>query len=328
MARFYFPRWHFPKNLGDSIISTLVPKLIAAHTKEPVEVITHPGLFELFERDPVVSKVRAPTNEEVLDDATWRHLALSGVPHPEFYCVYPEWHPQLFPFWKEQAKFFEDHRTANIITVNYLIQLGLTEYLFNNFDLTPCIYVPATLRKKDSKIRVGIVPATKLAGRPSPHPGCNGEGFRFKYESWQTFVTTLQSKSDKLEIIEISEEPRGLAQERIELKNSFIEFTEKIETLDLGVLSDGGIHHFFNALRKPIVLFTSTLINKAEFFKLGNAMYPDHLHLSCRFQCRSYFTETFGGEDLSKKCKLECENLNPVGLAEYTHQKLQELYGI
>jgi hypothetical protein len=53
---------------------------------------------------------------------------------------------------------------------------------------------------------------------------------------------------------------------------------------------------------------------------LENSFFPEHLHLDCRKKCRSYFSEVLNIPDMSLSCKLECENLDPIKLAEYTNK--------
>jgi len=61
MINFYFPRWFFPNNLGDSIVSTFIPKLLNFHFKEDVEVVTYgEDMIEVFKNVPGVVNVRLP----------------------------------------------------------------------------------------------------------------------------------------------------------------------------------------------------------------------------------------------------------------------------
>lgn len=328
---FVFPRWLFPNNLGDSILATAIPRLLHKQYGERVDVITYGDDYRQFYRPwNYVNSVEEPKHVNIKSfdwlsqsmSQSWITIKNGGV------CsIYPEWHPGTFSYWKNHPEL-EDHPTANLVMVNYLLQLGLTELLWDGTNLKPNLVpnniIPISFKYPDNKFRLGIVPATKLAGRPTAHPGCNGLGLRYKIEHWQKFVEHIQQASPDVIIECFSETDLGLGLWRRP--------TEDLRTLwyqsyniDLGVCSDGGMHHMFHACNVPTVLFTGTLVNKAEFFKTALDFYPEHLHLPCRKQCRSYFTEVFGGEDKSKTCQLECEDLDPIGLAEYTLEQIKTI---
>lgn len=317
MITLVLPNWLYPNNIGDTLVSTFIPKLLKKlYPDKALQVVTYGKVLEVLQKDPNVDICRHPFQDEAsMDFATY---ANSSEQDPSIKAVVAGWHPRLFSFWKENHDFLSKHPTANIITVNFLLQLQLEHLLFDSqYDFRPYCGVEAKA-KVDKTFRVGIVIATKLAGKERPHPGCNGVGFRYKLESWKKFVAELKQAMPDVEVCEFSEEFQNIGDVHFKYTDSFLDLFEQIDSLDLGVLSDGGIHHAFNLRNKPIVLFQPNILSKVEFMQLANSHYPEHLHLDCRKSCRSYFTEVFGGEDSSKHCKMECEQLDPVGLAKYT----------
>jgi len=327
--KFYFPKWIFPNNIGDSVNATIVPKILKrVYPNSTIEVISYGFLIDVFKNDPNVSISRGPLNEELYFN--YPSYAFSENQNPEIKIVYPEWHPKVFEFWGKHHDFLTNHKTANLITVNYLLQLKLEHLLFDeSYDFREDFYYEKKEIKKTDIINIGIVPATKLAGRPNPHPGCDGIGLRFNgkngLKSWFGFVQNLKKLNPNVVIHEFSFENFGLGDIHYPHTNNIFELVDQVDLMDLGVMSDGGIHHVFNSRNKPVVLFQASKINKCEFFKLGNSHFPEHLHLECRKKCRSYFSESLQIEDYSLKCKLECENLDPIGLSEYTNQIISNL---
>jgi len=318
---FVFPRWLFPNNLGDSILATVIPRLLFKKYGEKVDVTTYgEDYMSFYKEDPCVELVEFDEYYARHTNQQWLiQRSIKGNGFEDQWVVYPEWHPQVFSYWKDRPELV-DHPTANLVIVNYLLQLGLTEYLWDGTDLAPDINTSPVY--PHNHFNLGIVPATKLAGRPSPHPGCNGLGLRYKREHWVAFIAHIESKDPTVEIFSIDNEQPNLGRWMGKAKD-LTHLAEMVNYMDLGVCSDGGLHHMFHAVEVPTVLFTGTVVNKAEFFKTAMDFYPEHLHLPCRKQCRSYFTEVFGGEDKSKTCKLECADLDPIGLAEYTLEQIK-----
>jgi len=318
--RLYFPRWIFPKNLGDSLIFTFVPKILKSIYPDcTLEVITYGFLIDIFKLDKNVDLVREPNQQEIY--VNYHQYALSDEKIENIKVIYPDWHPKTFAFWKDNAELLENHPTANIITLNYLLQLGLENLLFDKKQsFLSEINVPK-YENNTNFINVGIVPTTKLSGKTTPHPYCDGKGFRFNgmkgLESWKELVKTLKYSNPRIKIFEFSQENFGIGDEHCPDTGDIFNLIRNVDYMDYGIMSDGGVHHAFNIRNKPIVLFQACLINKVEFFKLGNSFFPSHLHLECRKKCPSYFLEAFGGENLSQSCKRECENLSPKLLAEY-----------
>lgn len=322
--KFYFPRWIFPNNVGDSINVTFVPKLLKKiYPESEITVVTHGFLIDVFKLDPNVSLVRTPEFSEL--NINYYEYAMSDIKYDDnIKVIYPEWHPRLFEFWKKNHELLVNHPTVNIIIVNFLLQLNLEHLLFDStFDFQPICYSEIKNKPKNS-FNVGIVVSSKLAGKGTPHPGCNGIGYRYSIDHWKTFTKTLKSFNKNIKIFEFSENYMNIGDEHYGYSNSIIDLIDQIDYMDIGVMPDGGLHHMFNSRNKPIVLFQSNILSKVEFLKLKNAHYPEDIHLQCRKKCRSYFSEIFGVEDLSKNCKLECENLDPIKLAEYTYKIIKQ----
>lgn len=324
--KLYFPRWLFPNNLGDTLVFTFIPKIIKQiYNQCTLEVISHGFVLDLLKLDKNVDIAREPYPNEINLD--YRSYAFSDTKRENIKVIYPDWHPKLFNFWKENSDFLENHPTANLITVNYLLQLKLEYLLFSNVDLLYYANVQEN-KKTDNNINIGIVPSTKLSGKKYPHPNCDGIGFRFNgpkgLDSWRKLVENLKLSNQKIKIYEFSNENFNLGDYHFPDSGDIFTLLKNVDMMDFGVMSDGGIHHAFNMRNKPIVLFQACLINKVEFFKLKNSFFPKHLHLECRKKCPSYFHQVFGGENLSLTCKKECENMSPELLAEFILESLQK----
>jgi len=159
----------------------------------------------------------------------------------------------------------------------------------------------------------------KKNGKPTPHPGCNGDGFRFNgskgMSSWKTLVNHIKNKID-VEVYEFSPEYLGIGDYHKGIRESMYELYKDSYEMDYAITTDGGYHHLFNLSRKPITLFTGTKVTKPEFMQLQNAYVPD-IHLDCRKTCGSFYSEVFNIQDKSKVCNLECEELDPMKLAKF-----------
>jgi hypothetical protein len=319
----YFPRWFFQQNLGDSLVFTFIPKLLKKlYPRDPLTVVTYGDLINVLKHDKNVDNVRLPTIDEIRTPQEWWNFTLSLTqynsiaPHPVDICsIYPDWHPKVWTKWNQDFDYLTNHPTVNLISFNYLCQLGLSHLAFReSYDFTPevnCIKKP--------KIRaIGIVPDTKLSNRPNPHPGCDGIGHRFNgpkgEESWQQLVDYIRSKTNHL-IVEFSRENMGLGDIHYS-ELPMLELASVISSLDMGILSDGGMHHVFTSQRIPTVLLGAQKINKPEFFKLGTDYHPKHLE-----KCGCSITNLQGWPDL-KYCNLACETMDPIEIAKYTLEKL------
>jgi hypothetical protein len=317
--KLYFPRWLFPNNLGDSLIVTFVPKILKQqYPNKKIEVITYGFLIDLLKLDKNVDVVRQPFENEIY--LKYKDYAFSSDQNENIKVIYPDWHPKVFSFWKQNYEILEPHPTVNLIVLNYLLQLGLENLIFTNAEFSTYANTPI-FKNETQHINVGIVPATKLSGKKTPHPNCDGIGFRFNgpkgLESWSKLAETLKKKNSNIKIYEFSSENFGLGDHHFPDTGNIFDLLKNIDIMDYGIMSDGGVHHAFNLRKKPIVLFQAGILCKVEFLKLGNAFYPEHLHLDCRKKCPSFFLETFGGENLSLTCKRECENMSAEALANY-----------
>lgn len=322
--KFYFPNWLFPNNVGDTIISTFIPKIIKQlHPNSTLEVIVSGKLFDVMKYDDNIDICRLPDDTELHYD--FKSYALSDNKSYDLKVVYPEWHPNLFLYWRNNHDYLVEHPTANIITVNFLLQLGYEHLLFDTaYNFRPYYNKIQTKLDKET-FNLGIVISTKLAGKGTPHPGCNGVGYRYKLESWKEFVKCIKQVNPNIQIYEFSETFMHIGDVHCGYTDSFNELFDQIDLIDLAVLSDGGMHHAFNARNTNLVLIQPNILSKVEFLKLDNSYYPDHLHLECRKSCRSYFSEVFGHDDLSTKCNMECENLDPIELANYTNNIIKKI---
>lgn len=325
--KFYFPRWLFPNNLGDSLNATFVPKILKKYYKNcKIEIITDGFLIDVFKLDPYVDSVRKPNYAELNLD--YVQYAFSENQIENIKVIYPDWHPKVFSFWKDNFDLLYNHPTANLITVNFLLQLKLENLLFDEaYDFREIINISEEKNTTDF-INIGIVPATKLSGKSNPHPYCDGKGFRFNghngIQSWMSLISELKNKNPKIKIFEFSKENFNLGDHHFQDNGNIFDLIRNVDLMDFGIMSDGGIHHAFNARNKKVFLFQATKINKVEFFKLSNTIFPEHLHLNCRKKCPSYFLQVFGGEDLSKNCNLECEQMNPEKLAKFILENINQ----
>lgn len=318
--KFYFPRWLFPNNLGDSLNTTFVPKILKKYYQNcKIEIITKGFLLDVFKLDPCVDSVREPNFQELNLD--YIQYAFSKNQIENIKVIYPDWHPEVFSFWKNNFDFLYNHPTANLITVNFLLQLKLENLLFDETYNFREIVNTREQKNTTEFINIGIVPATKLSGKTNPHPYCDGKGFRFNgnngMQSWIRLINELKNKNPKIKIFEFSKENFNLGDHHFQDNGNIFDLIRNVDFMDFGIMSDGGIHHAFNARNKKVFLFQATKINKVEFFKLSNTIFPEHLHLDCRKKCPSYFLQVFGGQDLSKNCNLECEQMNPEQLAKF-----------
>lgn len=310
------PRWFYPNNLGDSVVCTFIPKVIKK--KYPyckLTVITHGDLLDVLSEDPLVDVCRGPlTQREVGSPQIW----MSGKYLQENeYAVYPEWHYSVWTYWNDNFEFFAAHPTANILTVNVLLQLGMTEYLFDGTDLRPSIPVGRCRVASDKCL--GIVPATKLSGKPTPHPGCNGKGMRFngdEGESWKRFVKRFRELCPDVEVFEFSDTSLGFGDTYVP-PMSWKATAAWCKKMTVSVMNDGGMHHIFNSQSAPVVLTGSWQISKAEHVALSNAtMYPD-LYEECAYECGSNIRSLRSWKDIEKTCTGACEKISPEKLAEY-----------
>lgn len=311
----YIPRWFYPYNLGDSVHSFFAPKIIKKHHKDcKLTVVTVGELKSLLSLNEYVDNVRDPINEELGGYEAWKSYSFSDKKVNSMYSIFAEWHPKLWKYWNDNFDYFYKHPTANILTVNTLLQLGMTQYLFDGTDLHTKVYPKINKENKS----LGIVPATKLAGRSSPHPGCDGIGLRFNGdngESWKAFVKRIKQLDQSIKIIEYSDKNFGFGDEHVPHMN-WIDLKDQCARPRVSVMSDGGMHHVFNLVGTDVVLIGAQKINKPYFFKMGNAKFYEKLHDDCISRCYNNIRNLSGWKDLGSICDNSCQKVDPIKLAD------------
>jgi len=328
MINFYFPRWFFPNNLGDSIVSTFIPKLLNFHFKEDIEVVTHgEDMVEVFKNVPGVVNVRQPYANEIKSIPDWIHFK----PDSTNFSVYPEWHPNTWKLWGENFDKFYKHPTANLITLSYLLQLGLESYINTDYDLSPCVIPSKKKPILSDKINIAIVPADKLSGRATPHPGCDGNGYRLNgprgLKDWRAIVQYLKSNID-CTIYEFSPKFLSIGDKHIPHIKSYVDLATFCRGFDFAVLSDGGMHHIFNSQDVPVYLLGTQKINKPYFFKLKNGIYNESLFNKCMCSKKQNLIGIKGWTDLDSLCNLTCEKVNPIDIAHNITEIIHETRSI
>lgn len=313
----YFPNWFFPKNLGDSVLFTFIPKIFKEVYGDEVEVVCIGELAEVLKLNGDCILVRNPTNEESsVHPEVWKQWAFKHLSF-DTYVIYPEWHPKVWEFWNKNFDYLINHPTANIITVSYLLQLRLEHLLWTDIDFTPKINIVKA--PKEDKL-LAIVPARKLGGRPDPHPGCDGKGFRFNGDeglSWWTFVETIMNLDPTIKIVEFSDIKYGFANEHIPHLN-WKDLAYQASRPKVVVQSDGGMHHVFNSQGTKTVYLSAQTINKPDFYRTQNTDVPWHLYKNCSNKCP--VTNLTGWPDLLKTCDKSCEKVDPIALADYVYE--------
>lgn len=293
-----FPRQDFPNNLGDSLVFASFPRLLKRlFPYENINILTHGTLIPLLRQLPEVDSV-----SNYRYSSTFTH------------SVYPSNHPLLFKTIKDRFYEFISHDSINFISLNFLLQLGLVDQGFKEKGWgTLSIASPPN----NNKLTIAICPMTKLNGKSSPHPGCDGIGYRFNgprgLDSWGKVVKEIKSNID-CNIVEFSPQYLGLGDSHVGIEKDLFDLYLKAKDMDLCITTDGGYNHLFNLCGTPTVLFTGTKVTKPEFMALGNSYIPD-VHLDCRTNCASFYSEVFGVDDKSKTCNLECEYLDPILLS-------------
>ena len=306
------PNWFYPNNLGDNLLSTFIPKLIKLERPNcPLTVYAVGQLAEVMKDNPYVDRVVFPPNSIIGNYNYWkdRAIGLNSNKQDGVYLVFAENHINLWKFWNINFDFLQYHPTANLITVNFLLQLGLEKYLWKEVDLFPFLIN----RKPQESKTLGIVPATKLAGRPNPHPGCNGIGYRFNGDSgysWQAFVDEIRQLDSSIKILEFSKEFLDFGDEHVG-HLPWKELGKEAGRPRVTVLSDGGMHHVFNAINREVILLGAQTINKPEFFQTKNSTVYKDLH-----KCGCPIRNLTGWPDLLNSCGKSCEELDPTKLAE------------
>lgn len=313
MKTIIFPNWFFPNNLGDSIQFLFVPYLFKQKfPEEEVCLITTGDLYVTLKqlgwnvKEPELDLFRAPPQNFI--DISQRQTKRDTVQ-----IIYPEWHPKTWSYWNEHYEFMSNHKTANIITLNYLLQLGLEDLLYDDsIDFTPYLPIDNVERKK---FQIGIVPDTKVANRGSPHPGCNGVGYRLNgpngLDTWREVCRLL--KEHDVSIVEFSRENLGLGNEHFP-PQSFINTARKVKECSFGIMSDGGMHHVFISQKTPTLLLKGQIISHPDFTRVDTDKYIPFLDRKCLARCN--FKNMSGWQDANKNCNLDCETLSATEIAK------------
>ena len=317
MIELIYPRWLFPNNLGDSIMVGILPPILRDFYNSPVKVYTYGEDYCKLMGCAVDSKdiewVNCNTQVPMLD---YRSYAMSNYNRAtNLKVVYPEWHPNL---WDEYGHFYGF--SISILAVNYLLQLGFDSrsirelYFKGTYSLIPSIRTQTKHPGPWRPLRIGIVPDTKLANRPVPHPGCDGIGYRFNgpngEKSWAELVSELRSYyGHKIKIIEFSENSRLNLGDEVIGHTDLFKLAQIVENLDFCILSDGGMHHLCNAMGVHTYLLNAQKINKAEYFQTSMDWVGER-------SCKCDILGLKGWTDLDKVCNLECEKVDPKKVAE------------
>lgn len=324
MRTLVIPRWFYPNNLGDSLHTFFLPQVLKmVYPNDELQVITHGELVRLMSNNPYVDMVREPQEGETKDYNFWRDFAFTQKADAQIHCVFAEWHPLLWTYWNDNFDYLTNHPTANLLTVNSLLQLGLERLLFDGTELHTSLLpeLPEIPREPNT---VCIVPATKLAGRPNPHPGCDGRGFRFngdEGQSWTAFIKALKEENPGVKVASVGG-PRIDGVDEAFGNMDWGNLAMLCSTFALGVMSDGGLHHMFNLVETPVVLLGAQKINKPEFFMTANATVFSELTEECNKLCGETIKNLTGWPDLGKTCNGSCESVDPVVLAKKVNQLL------
>lgn len=308
MKILYFPRWEFPNNLGDScVFLTFFSYLKVLYPKHKFFIESDNHIQEFFPNQENYTSENLSLSKKLSDDPEENQKLL----------VYPSNSPNLFTCIRHNFDKFKNSSTVNFIILNYALQLGIEKIIFDVPFNTKFAELPLLNNKF---FRIAIAPMTKKNGKAVPHPGCDGIGYRFNgpngLQSWKSLLNNLRSKFSNIEFVEFSPTYLGLGDVHVGIQSNLVKLFEHTKQIDYAITNDGGYHHLFNLFRLPLTLFTGTKVAKPEFLALGNAFIPP-VHLPCRKNCGSFYTEVFGGKDLSKFCKLECENIDPLELSKY-----------
>jgi len=322
---FYIPRWFFPTNLGDSLLATaLVHPIRDRFSDKELEIVCDEFLLEAFNTNPLISRVRLPNHEEIHDVNYWKQLMYTKR---GFFSIWPEWHSNFFQFLRQGESLQEMIASPdkNLIVSSYLYQNGF--HPVDTKRTLPHIYLTADdkewarqfLAPYRNRYNVCLVVSEKRrAEMKNGYPP-----LRYSEESWRKLVRRLKNHLKDVTVFEIG----NLKNYRI--GDHFIPPIENIRRLaavlnemDIGVMSDGGIHHVFNAIDKPYVLFQAYECNPPDLYVMQtNGAFSSELHTQCRFQCH-LFSKILNIEDESKRCNHSCYNLDPYALAEFTGRRL------
>jgi hypothetical protein len=317
------PRWFYPNNLGDSLACTLGPTVLKKeYPNSKLVVITVGELAGIMEDNPLVDKVVPPTQELSWVAGTyewWKQESQNGRKNlPEnMFVLFAEHHPRVWEYWNENYDFLYKHPTANLLYVNFLLQLGMEKYLYDGTDLLPVLLIN---KPKVEEKTLGIVPAHKVSfANPGPHPGCDGKGFRFNGdhgESWRSFVKEIKRLDPEIKIVEFSKDFLGFGDVHVgHLPWKTLAY-EAAKT-KVSILSDGGMHHIFNSQNKDFVLLAAQTINKLHHYANKNSTLYWDLHNACMQRCGEQMRKLTCWNDMNITCDHSCDTVDPVKLAQY-----------
>lgn len=314
------PNWFYSWNLGDSVHWTFGPKILKKeYPNSKLICVAVDQLYENLKDNPYVDEVHYPTKELIMNYAFWEDQAKNNrkdLPKNMF-VLFAVLHPKVWEYWNNNFEFLQNHPTANIIYVNSLLQLGMEKYLYDDTNLYPIITI--TKPEVDPNL-LGIVPATKLSGKSSPHPGCDGIGFRFNGDtgdSWKRFVSKIRELNKNIKIVEFSKENFGFGDYCIG-HLPWKELAYEAAKVKVVVLSDGGMHHVFNSQDKPIVFLGAQTINKPHHYTHKNTKVYWDLFEGCHSRCLPVIKTLTSWRDLAITCDKTCEKVDADKLAFYT----------
>ena len=317
------PRWFYPHNLGDSVHWTFAPTVLKKeYPNSKLVVFTHGELIEVLKDNPLVDEVHPPTLDLVADYDFWKTEALTGRKRlpPNMFTLFAEHHPKVWSYWSENFDFLYKHPTANLVSVNSLLQLGMEKYLYDGTDLFPKIYIDKAPREDKT---LAIVPAEKVSfANPGPHLGCDGKGFRFngdKGESWRSFVDEIKRLDATIKIVEYSKDFLGLGDEHVG-HLPWKQLAYEASKVRVGVLSDGGMHHLFHSQETPVVLLSAQTINKFYHYSTKSSTDYPELYSECLEKCGSTIRRLASWDTLNETCDHSCEKVDPLLLAQKVYK--------
>ena len=324
---YYIPRWLFPNNIGDSILSaSLISPIKKRFPDKTLTVVCDDFLSQIYETNPHVHKVRGPYFDEINDPNYWQQ----SIQKPrDFISIWPDWHPGLFDLLRQDNNLNQMINTSdkNIIVCNYLFQNSF--HPLDTTDTLPRLYLTNDDIKMAKECIDGCTSRYKVcivvSERRHSEKRVDCSPLRYSEESWRRFIERLKTLLGDVTVFEVGNPINyHLGDYYIPHTQHIREFAAVLNEMDIGVLSDGGIHHIFNAIGKKYVLFQSYECNAPEFYLMqANGTFDPSLHQECRFQCH-LFSRIMNTEDRSKKCNHACYELDPWKLAEFTVHKLLE----